>query len=182
VDIKNQVPSIDSTISNNIDEDLVADGFFFHDAPLAKEQPQLPTRYSPPSKRSGVDKWAALGERRRAHTGNSATLKAAGAALKTVRPVGNGLHFGSLAHGVSDLTGYSHHNYTVNHGGNHGSSSLGTPTSKWHTTPGRDRSAKDGLATKGRDRDWNWNFNWRKEKRHDFGDVEWVGGWQDAHS
>lgn len=53
---------------NDIDGDLVADGFFFHEPVSVKQPEQFPVRYSPPSKRSDVDKWAALGERRRAHT------------------------------------------------------------------------------------------------------------------
>lgn len=51
----------------DIDADLVADGFFFHDTP-ARSTTVLP-RYSPPPKRSTFDKWSALGERRRAYSG-----------------------------------------------------------------------------------------------------------------
>ncbi|APA08261.1 hypothetical protein sscle_03g030310 [Sclerotinia sclerotiorum 1980 UF-70] len=57
------------TVANDIDEDLVADGFFFHDNPTQQHSP----RYSPPSKRTAFDKWSALGERRRAYTGASDT-------------------------------------------------------------------------------------------------------------
>jgi len=51
----------------DIDMDLVADGFFFHDTPAKSAAAALP-RYSPPSKRANFDKWSALGERRRAHS------------------------------------------------------------------------------------------------------------------
>lgn len=51
----------------DIDADLVADGFFFHDAP-AQPSSAFP-RYSPPPKRTTFDKWSALGERRRAYSG-----------------------------------------------------------------------------------------------------------------
>ncbi|KAI0399915.1 kinase-like domain-containing protein [Xylaria palmicola] len=56
----------DDTISNDIDDDLFADGFFFHEPIPKRQQVQSPVRYSPPSKRNAVDKWTALGERRRA--------------------------------------------------------------------------------------------------------------------
>jgi len=60
---------------NDIDGDLVADGFFFHDTPHKPAQQPLPPRYSPPSKRTTFDKWSALGERRRAYTGTSDSEK-----------------------------------------------------------------------------------------------------------
>jgi serine/threonine protein kinase len=173
-DLKLDIPSIESTITNDVDDDLVADGFFFHDAPPVKEQPQFPTRYSPPSKRNVMDKWAALGERRRAHTRTSATpTKAADLSSGA----GNDLVFTSIGHGVSDGSNYgfqqhsSHYVSAYQYGGG-----------KWNRSVSRDR-AKDCPWNKGRDRDWNWNFNWRKDKRAEFGgDVEWVGGWQEAHS
>ncbi|KAH8600871.1 kinase-like domain-containing protein [Bisporella sp. PMI_857] len=59
--------------ASDIDNDLVADGFFFHDTPrkhTTQTQFNSP-RYSPPSKRGNIDKWSALGERRRAYTGSS---------------------------------------------------------------------------------------------------------------
>ena len=57
----------------DIDADLVADGFFFHDTP--QKQQHYPPRYSPPSKRTTFDKWSALGERRRAYAGTSESEK-----------------------------------------------------------------------------------------------------------
>lgn len=53
----------------DIDLDLVADGFFFHDEP-AHDPIQSPPRYSPPPKRTTFDKWSALGDRRRAYSGS----------------------------------------------------------------------------------------------------------------
>lgn len=54
---------------SDIDGDLVADGFFFHEPELV-EQSKLSPRHDvgTPSK---ADKWSALGERRRAYTGSS---------------------------------------------------------------------------------------------------------------
>lgn len=51
-------------INGDVDDDLVADGFFFHEPILPKPSPRV-AKYSPPPKRSNFDKWAALGERRR---------------------------------------------------------------------------------------------------------------------
>jgi hypothetical protein len=59
----------------DIDADLVADGFFFHDTPPKEAAMQLSPRYSPPPKRTTFDKWSALGERRRAYTGTSESEK-----------------------------------------------------------------------------------------------------------
>jgi hypothetical protein len=57
--------------ASDIDGDIVADGFFFHETPQGIVSPTTPARYSPPSKRTTFDKWAALGERRRANTAES---------------------------------------------------------------------------------------------------------------
>jgi serine/threonine protein kinase len=58
----------------DIDLDLVADGFFFHDEP-AHNPVQSPPRYSPPPKRTTFDKWSALGDRRRAYSGSQSSEK-----------------------------------------------------------------------------------------------------------
>ncbi|KAG6042184.1 hypothetical protein E4U41_003930 [Claviceps citrina] len=58
-------PASQVTIRGNMDDDFVADGFFFQDAPAFKPMALATARYSPPSKRFNFDKWAALGERRR---------------------------------------------------------------------------------------------------------------------
>ncbi|RDW89452.1 putative negative regulator of sexual conjugation and meiosis [Coleophoma cylindrospora] len=60
---------------NDVDEDLAADGFFFHDAKPVETRQQYSPRYSPPSKRTTFDKWAVLGQRRRAYTGASDSEK-----------------------------------------------------------------------------------------------------------
>lgn len=57
--------------TSDIDGDIVADGFFFHETPHKTVTPITQARYSPPSKRNAFDKWSALGARRRAHTGTS---------------------------------------------------------------------------------------------------------------
>lgn len=76
VNISNMDTSVSPAPAVDIDADLVADGFFFHDTPQKPVQ-RGPPRYSPPSKRTTFDKWSALGERRRAHTGTSESEKSA---------------------------------------------------------------------------------------------------------
>lgn len=56
------VPSMDGVNEN--------DGFFFEDV-----APKTTPRYSPPSKRTIMDKWAALGNRRRAYQGSESSVE-----------------------------------------------------------------------------------------------------------
>ncbi|KAJ3578378.1 hypothetical protein NPX13_g2181 [Xylaria arbuscula] len=136
-----------STISDDIDGDNVADGFFFHE-PIAIKQPPPSPRYSPPSKRHAIDKWTALGERRRAVAPEPKPIEFT---VKPRREYGHNFN----NYGVGMGTGmWDNHNHQ-----------------KWN----RDRSVSRGCPwNKGRD--WNW-----REKRHNFGDLEWVGHWQEAH-
>jgi hypothetical protein len=138
----------------DIDGDLVADGFFFHE-PVVVEQPkQFPPRYSPPSKRhvvDSVDKWAALGERRRAHATSPDTKMLSGKLRR-------------------------HDGFSFYHGHEGGGFGLWDASSQQNLKWNQSRTVvRDCPRTRGRD------WNWRKENRHDFGDVEWVGHWQEAH-
>lgn len=185
--LEDESPSIAAAISNDIDEDLISDGFFFHDAPPAKKQSST-APYSPPSKRDNFDKWAALGEKRRAVAGNnhkSGSSKSPESMFKSENRVGNSSLFASMAgHGVSGFDGHfatpkkpsspplgdaHNHSPQAHHH---------TPNTKWTFQSNKD-VAKDRpkdcpwSAQKAKvhnNRDWTWNFNWRKEKRH--GDVE----------
>ncbi|RFU23691.1 hypothetical protein B7463_g12647, partial [Scytalidium lignicola] len=143
---------------SNIDEDIVADGFFFHDTPAVREQPP---RYSPPSKRSTFDKWAALGDRRRAHTANTEPE-------------------------VKPLTQDSWRSPRRNMG--LGLSGFGVGAWDHKPSPGKDKGRECPWARE-RDRE-NHNqeyrgkenkLNTRETKRIDLGDLEWVGGWHDLH-
>ncbi|KAJ3499635.1 hypothetical protein NLG97_g197 [Lecanicillium saksenae] len=125
-------------INGDVDGDLLADGFFFHEPILPKPAQPVP-RYSPPSKRNNFDKWAALGERRR---GGSVMDSQKPPALKHRRSFGFG--YKSNEAGVWD--------HSTLRGGI------------------KDR-VKDSPANKGRD------LNWRRDRRSDLGDIEWVGGW-----
>lgn len=145
-------PDVD-IFSNDIDDDLVADGFFFHDAPSPKETEQSLSRYSPPSKRSVLDKWAELGERRRAYAGSS-EYKSPNHNSKSKQQFSFGFNSSYvLGSGLGDNSNQH--------------------SQKWN----RDRSPISHGCPWNKSRDWN--NPWRREKRHGFGD-EWVGHWQDA--
>ncbi|GAP87472.2 putative serine threonine protein [Rosellinia necatrix] len=149
IDEHHEISLVNDTISNDIDGDLVADGFFFHEPITIKQASQSPPRYSPPSKRNAVDKWTALGERRRAFAPASEP-KSMDFSPKSRRHFGYNLHYG-IGMGIWENSNHLNH--------------------KWN----RDQSISRGCPwNKGRD--WNW-----RDKRHDFGDAEWVGHWQEAH-
>lgn len=136
-----------SVIKGDVDDDLVADGFFFHEPTAPKAVPATP-RYSPPPKRNNnVDKWAALGERRRAQ---NATVDSVTSAVKPRRHFGLGYNK-SYEAGVWDHSN-SHFQHNINN--NH-----------------KQFGVKDRSLTRGRD------WNWRRDRRTDLGDIEWVGGW-----
>ncbi|PHH89173.1 hypothetical protein CDD83_6567 [Cordyceps sp. RAO-2017] len=139
-------------IKGDVDEDLVADGFFFQEAPTPQKPSSATPRYSPPSKRFNYDKWAALGERRRAQGFSLESDKSPGS--KPRRQIGFGYRSyeaGVLEHSFNNY----HHNHQINAG------------KAW----GGKEKPKDCYWAKGRD------WNWRRERRSDLGEVEWVGGW-----
>ncbi|CAI0652367.1 unnamed protein product [Colletotrichum noveboracense] len=105
-----------------------------------------------PPKRVENDKWAKLGAARRKYS-SSTTNKMSGDFARQQRTIGLG--YNSYAAGVWD------HNATHNN----------------HHTKSPKEKARECPWNKGRD----WNY-WRREKRTDLADVEWVGGWQEAHS
>lgn len=160
---KPQVSSIEDAI--DMDGDL-PDGFFFQDVTLIKHHDLHPPKHSPTSKRDALDKWAQLGERRRAHTGTRETMPKPDFSFKAGRQTGTSFGHGALDHGSTNWTNFSlanHHNYMMNNK---------------HHTQTRER-VKECPWGKSKGRDLNWN--WRREKR--LGDVEWVGAsWQEAHS
>ncbi|KEY67298.1 hypothetical protein S7711_04551 [Stachybotrys chartarum IBT 7711] len=137
-------------IKGNVDDDLVVDDFFFQKAvPAATTVAVSPPRYSPPSKRIQYDKWAALGERRRAQ-GTKSAAENTPAAPKARRLV----NFGFKSYEAGVLEHSNHHNKLWPKEGREGKDRI--KDSPWNKT-----------------RDWNW----RRDRRNDLGDVEWVGGW-----
>lgn len=134
-------------VADDIDGDIVADGFFFHDTPTPRKAvPQLPARYSPPSKRNPLDKWSALGERRRAYTGTSESEKSP-ESWKARRNVGLG--FTGFGAGIWD----SKANTVVKVKGK---------DCPWIRD--KDHKARDHHTRRS------------QERQPDLGDLEWVGG------
>lgn len=98
-------PASHVMIKGDVDDDLVADGFFFQDSLVIKPIPILTPRYSPPSKRLHYDKWAALGERRRGQGATAEAEKSPGA--KSQRHFGFGYRScdaGVLDHSANNNT------------------------------------------------------------------------------
>jgi len=181
VNDENKIPSIDGMF-DHADEDSDMDGLFLYEAPPAKEepQPQLP-RNSASSRRNDMDKWAALGERRRAH-GSSPPRKVVNVSLRTGRLVEPALPASSpiKGHAAFDMHHDSHQPFSPV-SGNHSPQHNNHQHHHGKRSNTRDRP-KECPRHKGRDRVWNWNFDWRKEKRTGFGYLEWVGNWQATRS
>ncbi|KAM3073782.1 cAMP-dependent protein kinase catalytic subunit [Clarireedia jacksonii] len=139
------------TIADDIDGDLVADGFFFHDTPQQTITQHSP-RYSPPSKRTTFDKWSALGDRRRAYTGASDSEKSPDTWKTTSQSRRNvGLGFTGFGAGVWD--------------------------NKSNIVKDKGRECPWARA-RGRDHFRDHHQEKRKDKQHqqsDLGDLEWVG-------
>ncbi|KAH6624950.1 kinase-like domain-containing protein [Chaetomium sp. MPI-SDFR-AT-0129] len=188
---ENAILSMDGVFDHADEEDPEMDGLFLYEAPPAKEEPQpepqLP-RNATPSRSNNMDKWAALGERRRAH-GNSPPPKVVNISLRTGRPAPATLPASSPIKGRGTFALHSnsppplssvspnHHHYNPHQQQQHHHH-----PPKGGKSNSRDRNAKECPRHKGRDREWNWNFDWRKEKRSGFGYLDWVGNWQTARS
>ncbi|KAK1236815.1 hypothetical protein MKX07_005934 [Trichoderma sp. CBMAI-0711] len=178
-------------IKGDVDDDLVADGFFFHEASPSTGHHAftITPRYSPPSKRgnggNNIDKWAALGERRRAqNTIGVEPEKSPG--WKQRRHLGLGYSYNSNAGhhhhqfnnhnnksyeaGVWDHFSSSHHSNSLNNTFNYNNYNNNGNNNNHGKGWSKDR-LKENSWTKAKD------WNWRKDRRTDLGDVEWVGGW-----
>lgn len=162
INAKPQVPSIEDVI--DMDGDL-PDGFFFEDVTAVKHHELHPPRPSPSPHKDVLDKWAKLGDRRRAFTGHQESMPKPNFSIKAGRQAD---FFGYGVFGDNGLTNFNnfslanHQNHLVNN----------------NKHQSRDR-VKECPWSKSKSRDLNWN--WRREKR--LGDVEWVGAsWQEAHS
>jgi len=151
VNITKLNPEAARAIANDIDSDLVADGFFFHDTPKETIVRGSPPRYSPPPKRTTFDKWSALGERRRAYTGTSESEKSP-ELWKARRNVGLG--FTGFGAGVWD---------------------------KKANTVIKDTTKDKGKGCPwARDRVRDHHYG-KEKRHGDIGDLEWVGGWESLH-
>lgn len=178
VNDENKIPSIDDAFEQTVDDEM--DGLFLYEEPPVKEEPQLPQQQPTPLRRNHIDKWAALGERRRG--------QADGSPAKVLDvPIRTGRHVAASSpvkgHGSFDIYTDSPQHFSFVSGNHSPQHNHHQPQQhhqgRWSNS--RDR-AKECPRNKGRDRDWNWNFDWRKEKRPGFGYLEWVGSWQEARS
>ena len=151
VNITKLNPEAGRAPANDIDSDLVADGFFFHDTPKENIVQESPPRYSPPPKRTTFDKWSALGERRRAYTGASESEKSP-ELWKARRNVGLG--FTGFGAGVWDNKANTVIKDTIKDRGK------GCP---W---------ARDRVRD---------HHHGKDKRHGDLGDLEWVGGWEHLH-
>jgi len=149
-------------IKGDIDDDFVADDFFFQAAPAVKPHVSLAPRYSPPPKRSPLDKWAVLGERRR---GQPATPLDSFKSLDSKPRRHFGFGYKSYEAGVWDHSNYHNKlgNNNIIHINNHNNNNK--------QLNHHQERVKECPWNKGRD------WTWRRDKRADLGDVEWVGGW-----
>lgn len=152
VDAKPQVPSIEDAI--DIDGDL-PDGFFFHDVDTDHDEGR-PQNQSLLPKKESLDKWAKLGERRRAYTGSRESMPKPDFTLKTGHQAG--MFYG---YGVGEDHGSTHqNNFTLAYHHCHMLNSKQQQQTR--------ERVKECPWSKGKGRDFNWN--WRREKR-----FQWVG-------
>lgn len=151
------------TKTNDIDGDLIADGFFFHDEPKVAPAVRSP-RYSPPPKRTSFDKsfdkWAKLGERRRAYTGTSEEKSPE--LWKGRRTENVGLGFAGFGHGVWDNKAKSNSIVVKD---------IGAGAHKEFGSKGRCPWARDRVSSK------------KQQRFVERGDLEWVVGtpFEDLH-
>ncbi|KAI1008072.1 hypothetical protein K3495_g147 [Podosphaera aphanis] len=144
--------------SIDIDEDLVADGFFFHETPreidrLRPSRHDLSTK--PRNVPRNVDKWSTLGDRRRAYTGLLVSE------IDSEIPRG-GRNIGKVGTGLPGL----------------GVHDLGPMMSQFKEMGFKERD-KGCPWTRDRVR----NYHTGRQKRHgNSGDLEWVGGLDHLHS
>lgn len=141
----------DGKKASDIDSDLAADGFFFYDETKEVAPPVQSPRYSPPPKRTSfdkpIDKWAKLGERRRAYTSTSESEKSPDLWRTGRRNVGLG--FTGFGNGVWDMK----------------ANSLAVKDT------GANRDFKGNRCPWARDKARSY-----KQQRWGDGDLEWVGG------
>jgi serine/threonine protein kinase len=160
VNIRSSNKHID-IITNDIDSDHVADGFFFQDTSMSNRQ-YSPPRYSPPSKRTTFDKWEALGNRRRACNGKSGSENTSSSYTHNTH------HFGTPDH---RKTGAGRRNMGLGFTGFGASGGIG---GAW------DMKVKEKETPRSWDKVRDHQQP-RRPKTGDVGDLEWVGGWHDLH-
>jgi len=179
VNIKPTVTEVESDQEMmDIDDDNVNDGFFFQNSSsVAKNSSAI---YSPPCKRKSgsVDKWAALGARRRAYTGHSE--EKAPEIWRGKRTVGMASSATTAISGFAALGVWDHKPAAT------GNTHKGSKDGSWirgkdfHHTPVFSRTAVYHHRTPVKEQE-NVDYAAREVYRKDnLGDLEWVGGWGDS--
>jgi serine/threonine protein kinase len=153
VNMKSMNSQAGRTRVSDIDNDIVNDGFFFQDS--TPQRHYSPPRYSPPSKRTTFDKWAALGDRRRAYAGVSMSEKSTDV-WRGRRNLTNVQASQDLEQQVGISKDKTYNNYYQNNR---------AKECPW----ARDRECHQR----------HQNLRGSKERISDLGDFEWVGGWHD---
>lgn len=201
---KKSVTDTESVVDDTSDKEDAFDGFFMYE-PTSPNRGSTPAtqsqwpRYNPPSKRSRpttMDRWAALGERRRAYadmprdtqaerqspiTSTSSTSNST-LGTKEFRSrrhfgFGNGNAAVGAAQGGNHSTSYYHHSNSYN---------FHRPR---ETRPGQSREVcpwtrrnDHGVFHREGDRGDCRDLNWRRDRRQPFGNCWWVGGYVEARS
>lgn len=177
----------------DIARDDSADDLFFAD-PLLDEKveqeqsgdmfPSLAVRslHSDAAKSpSALDKWVALGERRRAHTGSSSS-GSKGSTSSQSWTMRTGFQNENAGYGCNSTSGHGvweHHSGSPPRQVHNTTSTHNIFSNNFHSSPNKLNAGKDRVKDK--ECPWNigrgWNWGWRKDRRADFTDLEWVGGW-----
>lgn len=142
---RNRSPETNHRVDDRVSEHT---GFIFEDHTSSVQ------RYSPPSKRTILDKWAALGDRRRAQQPTPQKAKPQGGT-----PQKAAHHSPNSARKRTRAGSWRRH---INFGYHHGNDS-----GVWER--------KDTWSLS---KDWRQHPNFSSD---DIGDLEWVGGWNDLH-
>ncbi|CAK7272070.1 cAMP-dependent protein kinase catalytic subunit [Sporothrix epigloea] len=128
---------------------------------------------SPSKSPSSFDKWSALGERRRAHTGPSVPHESKSQGHQYEQFHGHYFH-PSYERGVHHSTASNNPHY-INTTSRHHTNSPNKFSMGKENMRDRSKSKEKTTCPWTKGRDWNWD--WRRDRRADFSNVEWVGGW-----
>jgi len=173
--------------TNDIDDDIVNDGFFFQDTTPRQSSPP---RYSPPSKRSTFDKWAALGDRRRAATVSAGKAPDQTRGRRYTNHGNKNIIWGiGTSANVSGGLGLNFNGIGAGPWESGKASKANESTLSTHTNVNTHQFFQNMGKTKDKERDCPWAKNKNIQARRDADksttsqdvgrgdDLEWVGGW-----
>ena len=201
---KKSVTDTESVVDDTSDKEDACDGFFVYE-PTSPDRGSTPAtqsqwpRYNPPSKRSRpttMDRWAALGERRRAYADMPRDTQAERQSPITSKSSTSNSTLGTKEFRSRRHFGFGNGNAAVGaaQGGNHSTSYYHHSNSyNFHRTretrPGQSREVcpwtrrnDHGVFHREGDRGDCRDLNWRRDRRQPFGNCWWVGGYVEARS